>query len=105
MAGLVGGGADPEWAPDGSALYFVTPSALVQPRVMSRGGQPEIGAVEPLVGLRRALPGLAALLPVPSNIFDVAPDGQRFLFNVPEQAAPEPATLIVNWPELIRRGK
>ncbi len=100
-----GGGADPEWGPDGSELYFVTPTALVQTRVVSRGGKLEIGAVEPLVDLRRPLPGLAALLPIPSNIFDVAPDGQRFLFNIPDQTGPEPATLLVNWPELIRRGK
>ncbi len=100
-----GGGADPEWGPDGSELYFVTSTALVQTRVVSRGGKLEIGAVEPIVDLRRPLPGLAALLPIPSNIFDVAPDGQRFLFNIPDQTGPDPATLLVNWPELIRRGK
>ena len=97
-----GGGADPEWGPDGSALYFVTPTALVQTRVVSRGGKVEIGAVEPLIDLRRALPGLAALMPIPSNIFDMAPDGQRFLFNIPDQTGPDPATLLVNWPELLR---
>jgi Tol biopolymer transport system component len=100
-----GGGADPEWGPDGSALYFVTATALVQAPVVSKGGTLEIGTVEPIVDLRRLLPGLAGLLTGPSNIFDAAPDGQRFLFNIPEQSAPEPATLIVNWPEFIRRGK
>ena len=31
-----GGGAEPEWGPDGSEFYFVTPSALVQARVVSQ---------------------------------------------------------------------
>lgn len=100
-----GGGADPEWSADGSELYFVTMTALVHARITARADKVDIGAIEPLIDLRRQVPGLAAMLPVPSNIFDVAPDGQRFLFNIPEQAAEEPLTLLVNWPELVHRGK
>jgi hypothetical protein len=65
----------------------------------------EIGAVEPVIDLRLRLPRLASLLTLSSNIFDIAPDGQRFLFNIPEQTGPEPATLLVDWPELLSRGR
>jgi hypothetical protein len=35
-----------------------------------------------------------------SNVFDVSPDGQRFLFNLPLHHPTSPVTLIVNWPQL-----
>jgi hypothetical protein len=41
------------------------------------------------------------VLPI-SNVFDVSPDGQRFLFILPQYAAPEALTLVVNWPALLR---
>jgi hypothetical protein len=45
----------------------------------------EIGTVESVVsfcGCRGSAPSWLAL---PANIFDVAPDGHRFLFNIPER--------------------
>jgi hypothetical protein len=54
-----------------------------------RGSEVDIGAVRPLFGT------------LPTNVgyvYDVSPDGQRFLAIIPdEQAAPEPLTLVQNW--------
>ena len=38
-----------------------------------------------------------------TNLFDVSPDGQRFLFILPQYTAPEALTLVVNWPALVRQ--
>jgi hypothetical protein len=37
----------------------------------------------------------------PESFFEVAPDGQRFLVNVPDPT-PHPLTVIVNWPSLMK---
>ena len=37
-----------------------------------------------------------------ANYFGVAPDGQRFLFAVPQYLAPGTITLVVNWTEELR---
>jgi hypothetical protein len=37
----------------------------------------------------------------PLSGFEVAPDGGRFLANIPEPT-PHPLTVIVNWPSLLK---
>ena len=38
------------------------------------------------------------------NVYDVSPDGQRFLMLVPAaQAKPEPITVVANWPALLKK--
>jgi hypothetical protein len=37
-------------------------------------------------------------------MYDVSPDGRRFLVNtLVEEAAPAPITLVVNWPALLKK--
>jgi Tol biopolymer transport system component len=83
-----GGGSDPRWSRDGQELFF------------RRGSQ--IHAAMPALG--RGQNALAATsmvfdTKVGLRTFDVAPDGRRFLLNLPASSASAgPATLIVSWP-------
>jgi hypothetical protein len=39
----------------------------------------------------------------PWNLFDVSPDGQRFLMNLPmEWSSPSPITVMTNWTEKLK---
>ncbi|MBI3048539.1 MAG: hypothetical protein HYY76_09555 [Acidobacteria bacterium] len=63
--------------------------------VSGQGSALEVGAVRPLFETRAGTPRLP---------YDVSPDGQRFLVNtLPEEAAPAPITIVVNWPALLRK--
>ena len=40
----------------------------------------------------------------PGSMYDVSPDGQRFLVNtLAAEATSAPITLVVNWPALLKR--
>lgn len=36
------------------------------------------------------------------DFYDVASDGQRFMLIVPDDAAPNPLTLVNSWPTLVK---
>lgn len=58
--------------------------------ISQQNGDPVIGKVRPLFRIRVASS--------PHRVFDVSPDGKRFLINsVLPLSAPEPITLVVNW--------
>jgi hypothetical protein len=40
---------------------------------------------------------------VAQSVYDVSPDGQRFLTVKNEEAGPPPTTLVVNWPALVKK--
>ena len=60
----------------------------------------EVGNPEPLFDLTQRLGELPPLLT--SNVYSVSPDGQRFLFAIPQRQAPETISLVVNWPAALR---
>ena len=35
--------------------------------------------------------------------WDVAEDGRRFLFAIPQQPTQTPFTIVLNWPELLKK--
>ena len=73
--------------------------ALMHAAVTTVAGA-DIGVAEPLFDLGSRL--RRAFNPQ-SNIFDVTADGQRFLFNLPQDTATDSLTLVVNWPALMRQ--
>jgi Tol biopolymer transport system component len=83
-----GGGSDPRWSRNGQELFF------------RRGSQ--IHAATPALGRGpNALAATSMLFDTKVGLrtFDVAPDGRRFLVNLPASpASAGPATVIVNWP-------
>jgi len=63
--------------------------------VSAHGDTFEVGRTQPLFEVRSQRPG---------NVFDVTPDGQRFLVNIASEAqSSAPMTLVVNWPAALRR--
>jgi serine/threonine protein kinase len=86
------GGSQPVWNRNGRELYFLTPDRkLVTAKIVT---QPEfhIETVETLFEV--------AEKPSPSDIplYDVSPDGSRFLVNMPlDDAGSEPLTVVLNW--------
>jgi len=83
-----GGGSDPRWSRNGQELFF------------RRGSQ--IHAATPALGRgQNALAATSMLFDTRVSVrtFDVAPDGRRFLLNVPASSAVGGSvTLIVHWP-------
>ena len=61
----------------------------------------EIGKARPLFDVRPLRDARAGLI---RYLYDVAPDGQRFLVNTPEEpSASAPITLVVNWPAGLKK--
>jgi hypothetical protein len=82
----------PRWRDDGKEIFYLSPDyQLMSAEVTIKAGTLEIGAVHSLFSVARG-DGFPA--------FDVTADGQRFLFRAPpeEKSAPQPITLIQNWP-------
>jgi eukaryotic-like serine/threonine-protein kinase len=94
-----GGGQYPEWGPAGRELFYVSPDLkLMAASLKIEGDSVEASAPRELFAL-----------PVFENGYDpyqVARDGQRFLvLALPEGQAPQPLTLISNWPALLTGSK
>jgi serine/threonine protein kinase/Tol biopolymer transport system component len=92
------GGRWPRWGSDGKEIFYLAPDKkLMSAMVNGAGSAFEVGAVRPLFDTHALTIGNTG------SMYDVSPDGQRFLVNtLPEEAAPAPITLVVNWPALLR---
>ena len=92
-----GGGVLPQWAAGGRELFYVAPDSML----MSVSLKPGVGSLEPSVP--------HALFPLQVIDTDVSPyyagpDGQRFLVLEAAEHAPQPLTVIVNWPALLNKA-
>ncbi|HXH48529.1 MAG TPA: protein kinase, partial [Terriglobia bacterium] len=93
-----GGGVQPQWRHDGSALYYLAPGGkLMEASVKEKGSVVEIGAPHELFQKPFSRLGLVR----PSYV--VTPEGKRFLVNVASEAASAPLTLVTNWPALLKK--
>jgi Tol biopolymer transport system component len=98
----VGGGTTPRWRRDGTELFYATPDGRAIVGVPMRlGSTPKAGVPARLFGI----PASAAARFARRNIiYDVTPDGQRFLINVP---AAEPSssriTVVLDWMSALNR--
>lgn len=94
------GGDWPRWRRDGKEIFYLAPAPdnkLMVAAVNGVGSAFEIGAVRPLIDTRA--PVRNAL-----RVYDISPDGQRFLVNtLAEEGASDPITLVVNWPALLKK--
>ena len=83
----VGGGTEPRWSRDSSQIFFRRGSQIHVARVESAGGTLQAISSETLFDTGAEI-----------RSFDVAPDGQHFLLNLPApDATPKPLTVLVNW--------
>ena len=91
------GGGLPRWRSDGRELFYLT----VDGRVMAVSI-----AVTPDGGIEATAPqSLFQTRPLPKswNLYDVSPDGQRFLVNLPlEWTSAAPITVLTNWTEKLK---
>jgi serine/threonine protein kinase/Tol biopolymer transport system component len=85
------GGNDPHWRRDGKELFFISrDDALMSAEISEQNGSPVVGKIQSLFRTHRVAS--------PSWVYDVSPDGRRFLFNsLLQPSAPEPISLVVNW--------
>jgi Tol biopolymer transport system component len=84
------GGSQPRWRRDGREIFYINDDVLMAATVSAAGAGLQIGAAQPLFKFRNA--GLNR-----SN-YDVAADGQRFLFETRvDDASSPPITVVVNW--------
>ncbi|HEV8700940.1 MAG TPA: protein kinase [Candidatus Polarisedimenticolia bacterium] len=90
------GGVLPRWSGTGREVFFDGPGERIMAAAVSvRGDTFEVGGTQQLFEIRSQRPG---------NVFDVTPDGQRFLVNTATQAQNSvPMTLVVNWPAELKK--
>ena len=93
-----GGGGLPRWRFDGQELYYMTSDGRINASTI-RAGKATVTAEPPHVLFQQpAIPGTW-------NSYDAAPDGQRFLLNVPlEWSSAAPITVLSNWSEALLRS-
>ena len=87
----VNGGRLPQWGPGGRELFYASLDNKVMVARLELGSD-TVGVSTP-----------QELFAIPAeSFFEVAPDGQRFLVNLPDPRPP-PLTVIVNWPALMKQ--
>jgi Tol biopolymer transport system component len=86
-----GGGGLPRWRADGRELFYLTASGrMMAVKVNPQPDEFQSDPPQPLFQTRTT--------PNTWNWFDVAPDGQRFLMNLPlEWTNASPITVVTNW--------
>jgi Tol biopolymer transport system component len=91
-----GGGATPKWSADGKELFYITGSGRIMSAAVRAGGS-DFETDTP-VKLFQTRP-----IPKTWNLFEVAPDGQRFLLNLPlEWANSSQIMVVTNWTEKLK---
>jgi len=81
------GGTRPQWGPGGHELFYQSPDSKVMVVSLTLG----------LDTVAVSEPRELFALPPRASFFEMAPDGQRFLVNMPDPT-PHPLDVIVNWP-------
>jgi len=91
-----GGGGQPRWRKDGKELYYLAADGKLMAVDITAGLKLDCGPPQVLLdtGLR--------MNPVEDQ-YAVTPDGQRFLVLKPQEGAPTPLTVVLNWDAEIQR--
>jgi eukaryotic-like serine/threonine-protein kinase len=84
------GGTQPRWSPDGTELFFLSSARhLMAVSVRARDGSVDIGPARPVLEITYRGPGV---------LYDVSPDGRRFLvITSPRPDDVSPLMLRLNW--------
>jgi dipeptidyl aminopeptidase/acylaminoacyl peptidase len=92
----VGGGMQPRWRRDGSELFYLAPDQMLMAMpVTSKSGYFDAGRATPLFRTR-LVPTGSQIVGI-ETLYDVTPDGQRFLVNGPPADPGPPMTIVLNW--------
>ena len=93
------GGNEPVWSRDGKELFYLDLDGKLMEVDVNTNATFQAAIPKPLfqTQLNGRYPG--------RTMYVVSPDAQRFLMIVPAGTAkPEPLTVVVNWPSLLRHG-
>jgi Tol biopolymer transport system component len=91
------GGGLPRWRADGGELFYMTTDGRIMSVSIHPGSDGGIAVGQPQT--------LFQTRPVPKswNLYDVTPDGQRFMVNIPlEWTSAAPITVVTNWTEKLK---
>jgi Tol biopolymer transport system component len=96
------GGTSPRWRQDGRELFYLTRGTLMAAAVNGQGSVFQSGTVARLFEANFRTESYQGY--GPGSVYDVAPDGQRFLINVVATAEPAqaPITIVTQWTSLLR---
>ena len=95
------GGRWPRWRRDGQELVFLSPDeTLMSASIRLASEAVTVDGVKPLFKVR-----LRPQVRLDAYPYDMTPDAQRFLVNsfAEEPNASSPVTLVINWPELLKK--
>ena len=92
------GGTEPAWNLNGRELFYRSGDKMM---AVALDTQPGFSANTP----RMLFEGRYETAPVPTNNYDVSPDGQRFLMLKPseQEAAPTQINVVLNWFEELKQ--
>jgi Tol biopolymer transport system component/tRNA A-37 threonylcarbamoyl transferase component Bud32 len=95
----IDGGSEPVWRADGKEIFYLALNGkMMAVPLESRLAGLKLGSPEALFLTNLELDSRA-------RQYDVSMDGKRFLFAQPlQEAASLPITVVVNWPELVKKG-
>jgi Tol biopolymer transport system component len=92
----VKGGAQPFWRGDGRELFYLALDMKIMAVGFTSGNDPQVGDPTPLFELPYPVEPFYAI----RNVYDVTPDGRRFLVNLPTAMPPPPSiNIVLNWPK------
>jgi dipeptidyl aminopeptidase/acylaminoacyl peptidase len=93
----VDGGRLPRWRHDGKELFFLSNDRkLMSAEVQAVDGELQFGAPRTLSPVQVKTPAFGWL-------YDVSPDGDRFLMTVATTTTEPSITVLVNWPALLKK--
>jgi Tol biopolymer transport system component len=96
------GGVQPRWRRDGRELFYLAGgNAVMSADVNGSGAAFEVGAVRRLFEARLRMEAYRGF--GQGDVYDVFPDGQRFLIDmVTNEREPQPFRVITNWTSTLR---
>jgi len=93
-----GGGSRPVWRRDGGELFYLSPDGdLMASTIITT---PAFAAGVPQKLFRTTLDPTTTQF---ATVYDVHPDGKRFIMLAPVSDVPQPVNVILNWQTLMRR--
>jgi Tol biopolymer transport system component len=93
-----GGGTQPRWRKDGRELFYIDQKERILALPIKLEPKIETGKPQPLFQVRGGRPFHDILYQ-----YDVAPDGQHFVFNVSPDGTVSPITVVLNWDSALSR--
>jgi Tol biopolymer transport system component len=95
----IAGGGQPIWRADGNEIFYLAADGKMMSVSVDSGPVTlKLGVPKPLFQTRLEFDSLG-------KPYDVSADGNRFLLAQPlEESTSVPITVIVNWPELLKKG-